>query len=212
VGEAGAVTRHWIDGAWIESKLVTDVTTGLLGALPCCTPTRVKPGPRRPVGAARRAFVGHRGGATARCVRGCCWNSPSDSKHAPRELALMLTRENGKPWRLRSQSGRLAAERQPMIGGELRKRPRGVAGQPGNLVGDRRPRGRPPGACCPRPRLRSPCWAGQRRAALTKGVGADIDIADLTPTGRGQPLGHLRCGAPARCLEIPCGWAGHSLT
>ena len=50
---------------------------------------------RAAVDAARRAFENTDWGATARCVHGCCWNSPSYSKHAP-QTALMLTRENGK--------------------------------------------------------------------------------------------------------------------
>jgi hypothetical protein len=44
--QTATLTRHGIDGAWIESKLVTDLTTGLLGRCFACSPTGVKPRPR----------------------------------------------------------------------------------------------------------------------------------------------------------------------
>jgi acyl-CoA reductase-like NAD-dependent aldehyde dehydrogenase len=58
----------------------------------------------RPVGAARRASGGRRGRAL--CSRVLLELTERFEARAP-ELALILTREKGKPWRLRSQSGRL---------------------------------------------------------------------------------------------------------
>ncbi len=52
------IARHWIDGAWLESELVTDSTTQRTGSGWAGSPTVVKPRPDAAVGAARRVFAG----------------------------------------------------------------------------------------------------------------------------------------------------------
>ena len=163
----------------------------------------VKPIPRA-AGRRPSCLRGHRG-RRARALRSRVLLELAERFEARAPvLAPIPTRDTAKPWRLRSQSGRLAAERQPMIGGELRKRPRGAASQPGNLVGDRRPvAGRQQRVALDHA-VDQPAGQASVAQSLTKGVGADINITDLAPNGRGQPLGYLCPDGPqARSV---CSW------
>lgn len=77
------MARHWIAGAWLESELVADSYNPATGELLGRFADGGEAEARAAVDAARRAFENTDWGATARCVHGCCWNSPSYSKHAP---------------------------------------------------------------------------------------------------------------------------------
>jgi acyl-CoA reductase-like NAD-dependent aldehyde dehydrogenase len=79
------MARHWIDGRWLESELVTDSRNPATGELLGRFADGGEGEARAAVDAARRAFaVTDWGRATVRCVRAHCWNSPSYSKRGPR--------------------------------------------------------------------------------------------------------------------------------
>jgi hypothetical protein len=100
------MARHWIDGAWLESELVADsynpATGGLFGRFADGGEDEA----RAAVGAARRAFaVTDWGRDRALRSRALLELAEGFEAHA-QELALILTRENGKPWPKRpSRSG-----------------------------------------------------------------------------------------------------------
>ena len=90
------MARHWIDGAWLESELVTDSYNPATGELLGRFADGGEAEARAAVGAARRAFAGTAWGRD-RALRSRALLELAErfEARAP-ELALMLTRENGK--------------------------------------------------------------------------------------------------------------------
>ena len=90
------MARHWIDGAWLESELVTDSYNPATGELLGRFADGGEAEARAAVGAARRAFAGTDWGRD-RALRSRALLELAElfEARAP-ELALMLTRENGK--------------------------------------------------------------------------------------------------------------------
>jgi betaine-aldehyde dehydrogenase len=90
------MARHWIDGAWLESELVTDSYNPATGELLGRFADGGEAQAHAAVGAARRAFEvtdwGRDRGLRSRALLEL---AEVFEAHAP-ELALMLTRENGK--------------------------------------------------------------------------------------------------------------------
>ena len=90
------IARHWIDGGWLESERIADsynpATGELLGRFADGGETEA----RASVSAARRAFAGTEWGRD-RALRSRALLELAErfQARAP-ELALMLTRENGK--------------------------------------------------------------------------------------------------------------------
>lgn len=80
------------------------------------------------------------------CTRGAATRQRSPARGGTAALTPAQPTTRGRPppvpdgkQRLGQQLRRPAAERQAVVGGELFERPRGAAGQPGHLIGDRRP-------------------------------------------------------------------------
>jgi len=90
------IARHWIDGAWLESKRVADSYNPATGQLLGRFTDGGDAEARAAVGAARRAFEATDWGRD-RALRSRALLELADlfDAHAP-ELAVMLTRENGK--------------------------------------------------------------------------------------------------------------------
>jgi betaine-aldehyde dehydrogenase len=90
------IARHWIDGAWLESELVGDSYNPATGELLGRFADGGEAEARAAVGAARRAFA-HTNWGRDRALRSRALLELAEGfeAHAP-ELALILTRENGK--------------------------------------------------------------------------------------------------------------------
>jgi acyl-CoA reductase-like NAD-dependent aldehyde dehydrogenase len=90
------MARHWIDGAWLESELVADSYNPATGELLGRFAEGGESEARAAVSAARRAFAGTNwGGDRAMRSQALLELAEGFEARAP-ELALMLTRENGK--------------------------------------------------------------------------------------------------------------------
>jgi betaine-aldehyde dehydrogenase len=90
------IARHWIDGAWLESELVTDSLNPANGELLGRFADGGEAEARTAVGAACRVFAGTAWGRD-RALRFRALLELADRFEAlAPELALMLTRENGK--------------------------------------------------------------------------------------------------------------------
>ena len=90
------IARHWIDGAWLESELVTDsynpATGELLGRFADGGEAEARRGGRRGPSCLRRHGLGRDRELRSRALLELAERFEA---RAP-ELALMLTRENGK--------------------------------------------------------------------------------------------------------------------
>jgi betaine-aldehyde dehydrogenase len=90
------IARHWIDGAWLESETVGDSYDPATGKLLGTFADGGEAEARAAVGAARRAFAGTEWGCD-RALRSRALLELAELFAArASELALVLTRENGK--------------------------------------------------------------------------------------------------------------------
>ena len=101
------IARQWIDGAWLESELVTDSYNPATGELLGRFADGGEVDARAAVDAARRAFAGTAWGRD-RALRSRALLELAERFEArASELALILTRENGKT--LAEATGEVAA-------------------------------------------------------------------------------------------------------
>jgi betaine-aldehyde dehydrogenase len=94
--ELTEVARHWIDGAWLESELVADSCNPATGELLGRFADGGEAEARAAVDAARRAFAGTEWGRDCALRSRALLELAEGFEARAAELALMLTRENGK--------------------------------------------------------------------------------------------------------------------